>query len=203
MLFRFFKSRRTRQTDPMKSLIAGLGNIGSEYEGTRHNIGFDILDKLCERAEQKFSTESLGDIAEVKFKGRTLVLLKPSTYMNRSGKAVRYWMQKAKIPRENLLVVVDDLNLDFGKIRIRGKSSDGGHNGLRDIDEVLGDNNYARLRFGIGSNFSKGKQVDFVLGQWSAEEQQELGPLLDKSVEAIKSFCAVGLQQTMNQFNRK
>ena len=187
----------------MKYLIAGLGNIGSEYEGTRHNVGFEILDRLCKSSDQRFSNETLGEVAELKFKGRTLVLLKPSTYMNRSGKAVRYWLQKAKIPQENLLVVLDDLNLDFGKIRLRGKSSDGGHNGLKDIDATLGSNDYARLRFGIGSNFSKGRQVDFVLGQWSAEEQQELGPLLDTCAEAIRSFCTVGLQQSMNAFNRK
>lgn len=187
----------------MKYLIAGLGNIGSDYEGTRHNIGFDILDRLCASTDQHFSQDTLGDIAEMKFKGRTLILLKPSTYMNRSGKAVRYWLQKAKIPQEHLLVVLDDLNLDFGKIRLRGKSSDGGHNGLRDIDAMLGNNAYARLRFGIGSDFSRGKQVDFVLGKWSAEEQQELGSLMDKSVEAIKTFCTLGLEQAMNAFNRK
>lgn len=205
MLLRFFQSLLPQKTDPdpMKYLIAGLGNIGSEYAGTRHNIGFDIVDSLCERSGQQFSASNLGDVAEVKHKGRTLLLLKPSTYMNRSGKAVRYWLQKAKIPQENLLVVLDDLNLDFGKIRIRGKSSDGGHNGLRDIDQVLGNNQYARLRFGIGSDFSKGKQVDFVLGKWTAEEKQELDALIDKSVDAIHGFCTIGLQHTMNQFNRK
>ena len=185
----------------MKYLIAGLGNIGSEYENTRHNIGFAVLDYLAQEKEVSFKTETLGDVAEVKHRGRTFVLLKPNTYMNRSGKAVRYWMQKHKIEKDNLLVIVDDLNLPFGKQRLRGKGSDGGHNGLKDIDQMTGGNNYARLRLGIGDSFSKGKQVNFVLGEWTIDEQQSLGPILKRAADTALSFGTIGLQHTMNQFN--
>ncbi len=186
--------------DDMKYLIVGLGNIGAEYHNTRHNIGFDVLDALAKKCKVEFKTEKLGDVAEFKFKGRLFILLKPSTYMNLSGKAVNYWMQKKKVNQENLLVIVDDLNISFGKTRLRGKGSDGGHNGIKDINQMIG-SKYARLRFGIGDEFSTGKQIDFVLGKWSDEEQEQLAEVIEKSTEAIKSFGAIGLAQTMNSFN--
>ena len=186
--------------DDMKYLIVGLGNIGAEYHNTRHNIGFDILDALVKKVDVEFKTEKLGDVAEFKFKGRLFILLKPSTYMNLSGKAVNYWMQKKKIKKENLLVLVDDLNIPFGKIRLRGKGSDGGHNGIKDINQMIG-SKYARLRFGIGDEFSKGKQINFVLGKWSDKEQEQLTEVIERSTEAIKSFGTIGLPQTMNTFN--
>jgi len=186
----------------MKYLIAGLGNMGAKYDNTRHNIGFEVVDRLARDANVEWETENLGDIARIKHKGRTFVLLKPSTYMNRSGKAVRYWMQKEKIDKNRLLVIIDDLNLEFGRIRLRGKGSDGGHNGLKDIDQMTGGNNYARLRLGIGSDYSKGRQVDYVLGEWSADEEKELPEILEQAGEAVKAFGTIGLQHTMSQFNR-
>ncbi|NRB51271.1 MAG: aminoacyl-tRNA hydrolase [Saprospiraceae bacterium] len=187
----------------MKYLIVGLGNMGVKYDDTRHNIGFDVVDALAKEQSAEWKHEHLGDIARVKHKGRTLVLLKPSTYMNLSGKAVRYWMTKEKINKENLLVIVDDLNLEFGKQRLRGKGSDGGHNGLKDINRMCGGNNYARLRFGIGNDFSKGRQVDFVLGEWSSEERDKLPELIKYAADTAKSFAAIGLNFTMNSFNKK
>lgn len=184
----------------MKYLIVGIGNIGREYEGTRHNIGFDALDLLAEKHEVKFKTDTLGDVAEFKTRGRTFVLLKPSTYVNLSGKAVRYWMQKKKISKPNLLVIVDDMNLSFGAIRLRGKGSDGGHNGIKDINQMIG-SDYARLRMGIG-NAPKGKHVDFVLGKWSAEEKEALPQMLETSMKAVISFATAGLGNTMNTFNK-
>ena len=184
-------------------LIAGLGNIGEKYTNTRHNIGFKILDALASKENISFQTEKLGDIAKFRFKGRTFVLLKPSTYMNLSGKAVNYWMGKEKISIENLLVICDDLNLEFGAIRLKGKGSDGGHNGLKDINAVLNTQQYARFRFGVGADFSKGKQVDYVLGEWTADENNLLTERLDKSCELIKSFGTAGLNNTMNTFNGK
>ena len=189
--------------DPMKYLIVGLGNIGADYDDTRHNVGFDIVDYLAASFETSFKVESLGSVARFKFKSRTFVLLKPSTYMNRSGKAVRYWMQKEKIVKENILVVVDDLNLAFGAQRLRGKGSDGGHNGLKDIDQMTGGNNYARLRVGIGRDFSKGKQVNYVLGKWTDEERDKLKKIISFAADTVKSFGTIGLQHTMNQYNRK
>lgn len=185
----------------MKYLIVGLGNIGAEYDNTRHNIGFEILDRLAAEREVTFKNEQLGAVAEFKFKGRTFILLKPNTYMNLSGKSVRFWLQKHKIKTPNLLVVLDDLNLPFGKMRMRAKGKDGGHNGLKDIDKMLGQNNYARLRFGIGSDYRKGKQVDFVLGEWSTEEQQAMGPLMEKSCKAIIAFATIGAGRAMSEFN--
>ncbi len=185
----------------MKYLIVGLGNIGAEYDNTRHNIGFEILDDLAAKREVSFKNENLGAIAEFKFKGRTFILLKPNTYMNLSGKSVRYWLQKHKIKMSNLLVVLDDLNLPFGKMRMRAKGKDGGHNGLKDIDKMLGQNNYARLRFGIGSDYTKGRQVDFVLGEWAIEEQQSIGPLKDKACDAILAYATIGAGRAMSQFN--
>ncbi|MBX2930229.1 MAG: aminoacyl-tRNA hydrolase [Saprospiraceae bacterium] len=187
----------------MKYLIVGLGNIGSEYAGTRHNIGFMVVDALAQAAEASWKTETLGDVARIKHKGRTFVLLKPSTYMNRSGKSVRYWLQKEKIEQSNLLVILDDLNLPFGKQRLRGQGSDGGHNGLKDIDALLGNNNYARLRLGIGAEFPKGRQADFVLSEWSSEEQEQLPDILKYAADTVKSFGTLGLGQTMTLFNKK
>ena len=198
------KKRKVEETDPMKKfLIAGLGNVGAKYENTRHNIGFRILDELAREKEVSFETEKLGDIASFKFKGRTFILLKPSTYMNLSGKAVNYWMQKEKIKHENLLVVTDDLNLPFGTLRLKTKGSDGGHNGLKDIQNMLGTNKYNRFRFGIGDKFSRGQQVDYVLGEWSSEEESEMKERLETSVKLIESFGTAGVSNTMNSFNGK
>ncbi|MEM9920862.1 MAG: aminoacyl-tRNA hydrolase [Bacteroidota bacterium] len=187
----------------MKYLIVGLGNPGSEYENTRHNVGFLVLDLLAKEFEASFKDDQHGFLARFRHKGRTFVLLKPTTYMNLSGKAVRYWLQKEKIQKENLLVVLDDLNLPFGKQRLRGKGSDGGHNGLKDIDQLNGGNKYARLRIGIGDTFSKGKQVNFVLGAWNKEEEEQLPDLLKTAAETVKAFGTIGLSRTMNTFNKK
>ncbi len=184
-----------------KFLIVGLGNIGVEYHGTRHNIGFDVLDTLAEKFDCKFETQRLGNVTSFRYKGRTFVLLKPTTYMNLSGKAVKYWMTQEKIPLENVLVICDDLNIDFGTIRIKAKGSDGGHNGLKDINATLQTQSYARFRFGIGADFSKGRQVNFVLGKWTDEEQRFLPEYLDKSAEAVVSFGTAGINNTMNSFN--
>jgi len=182
----------------VKYLIAGLGNIGYEYENTRHNVGFDVADLLCRQLEGSWHDDHHGELAEVRHKGRTFILLKPNTYMNLSGKAVRYWLQKEKILTENCLVVCDDLNLDFGKLRLRAKGSDGGHNGLKNIQEILGTDAYPRLRIGIGSDFSRGKQVNFVLGKWSADEAAELPNILEKAVETIKAVATIGIDRAMN-----
>ncbi len=187
----------------MKYLIVGLGNMGADYDNTRHNVGFEVVDFLAREFEVSFKNDQLGDIAEFKHRGRTFILLKPSTYMNRSGKAVRYWLQKAKVKKENLLVILDDLNLPFGKQRLRGKGNDGGHNGLKDIDQMIGGNNYARLRIGIGDDFPQGRQVDYVLGKWSQEEQDELPKIRKYAAETVKSFGTIGLAHTMNAFNKK
>ena len=185
----------------MKYLIVGLGNIGSEYKETRHNIGFKVLDAFVNASNSSFRTDRLGDVAELKHRGRTLICLKPSTYMNLSGKAVRYWMQQEKIPQERVLIITDELSLPFGKIRLKPKGSDGGHNGLKNIQEVLGNPNYSRVRFGIAAEFSKGKQVDYVLGEWTPQEESHLITQIPKSIEAIESFALAGLDNTMNSFN--
>jgi len=188
----------------MKYLIVGLGNIGDEYATTRHNVGFQILDALAGASNLVFDVNRrYGAIAEYKLKGRIFVLLKPSTYMNLSGNAVRYWMQKENIPLENVLVIVDDLALPFGTIRMRGKGGDAGHNGLKHIAEIIGTNEYARVRFGIGDQFNKGQQIDYVLGTWNDEELKLLPERIDKVVQIIKSFGTVGLERTMTQFNNK
>ncbi len=187
----------------MKYLIAGLGNIGPEYKNTRHNIGFQILDALAEASNISFNDKRYGFVAEYKFKARTFILLKPSTFMNLSGRAVNYWMQKENIDIGNVLVLVDDIALPFGTIRLRAKGSDGGHNGLKNITQVLGRNDYARLRFGIGDNFHKGFQVDYVLSDWDKEEQKEMPEKLDYCIEMIKSFGTIGIERTMNFFNKK
>ena len=200
-LSKLFGKQEKVETDPMKYLIVGLGNIGAEYENTRHNIGFAVVETLAKAFEAEWKTDTLGDVASFRHKGRTFVLLKPSTYMNRSGKAVRYWMQKEKVDKNRLLVIVDDLNLPFGKLRLRGKGSDGGHNGLKDIDQITGGNNYARLRIGIGNEFSQGRQVDYVLGEWSSEEESQLSEVLNRAADTAKAFETIGLQNAMNQFN--
>lgn len=206
MIVEFFKrlfGLSTKQViaDPMKYLIVGLGNIGAEYEKTRHNIGFEVVEYLADKFEVSFKSDQLGSIARVRHKSRTFVLLKPSTYMNRSGKAVRYWLQKEKIKKENLLVVLDDLNLPFGKQRLRGKGSDGGHNGLKDINQLCGGSNYARLRLGIGDEFAKGHQVNYVLGEWSKAEQDKLPEVIKKAADTALAFGTIGLPRAMNQFN--
>jgi peptidyl-tRNA hydrolase, PTH1 family len=187
----------------LKYLIAGLGNPGKEYENTRHNIGFKILDALAEASNIVFSDERHGWVTEYKFKGRTFILLKPSTYMNLSGKAVNYWMQKESISIENLLVVVDDLALPLKSLRLRAKGGDAGHNGLKSITETLGSADYARLRVGIGDNFRQGQQVDYVLGEWNKDERLELPAMIDASIEIIKSFGTIGVDQTMTFFNKR
>jgi len=184
-----------------KFLIVGLGNIGDDYANTRHNIGFKILDFFAKQESLSFETQKLGDMAVYKLKGRRFILLKPSTYMNLSGKAVVYWMNKENVTLDNLLVITDDLNLPFGTIRLKTKGSDGGHNGLKDIQDKLQTINYNRFRFGISDTFSKGRQIDYVLGEWTEEENQKLTERLEKSVELIKSFGTAGVNITMNAFN--
>lgn len=186
-----------------KFLIVGLGNIGAEYVNTRHNIGFKVLDFFAKQENISFQTQKLGEVAEYKVKGRTLILLKPNTYMNLSGKAVTYWMEKENIEKENVLVITDDLNLSFGSIRIKPKGSDGGHNGLKNIQLLLNSTEYPRFRFGISDAFKKGKQVDYVLGDWSLEEQMALPERLALSAGIITSFAFAGLNNTMNEFNGK
>ncbi|AZJ36978.1 aminoacyl-tRNA hydrolase [Tenacibaculum singaporense] len=186
-----------------KFLIVGLGNIGEKYNNTRHNIGFKIADAFVKEHEGSFETEKLGDIAKLKIKGKTVIVLKPNTYMNLSGKAVKYWMQKENIQVENLLIITDDLNIDFGKIRIKGKGSSGGHNGLKDIQDKFNTGAYPRFRFGVGAEYSKGRQVDYVLGKWSAEEESAMIERIPFSVKAVTSFITAGLANTMNEFNGK
>lgn len=185
----------------MKYLIVGLGNIGDKYTETRHNIGFKVVDAIAKEAGASWRADRLGDIAEVKHKGRTLVLLKPSTYMNLSGRAVNYWMQTEKIPVERTFIITDDIALPFGKLRLKGKGSDGGHNGLKDIIATLGHNKFARLRFGVGADFSKGRQVDYVLGEWNAEELETLEERIKKATEFVHSFVTIGIERTMNFLN--
>jgi PTH1 family peptidyl-tRNA hydrolase len=185
----------------MKYLIAGLGNIGPQYELTRHNVGFLILDQLADQHGVNFTTTRLADKTEFKFKGRTLHLIKPSTFMNLSGKAIAYWLNELNIPKENLLVLVDDLALPFGSLRLRTKGSSAGHNGLKNIELVLNGQDYSRLRVGIGNEFSKGQQVDFVLSNFSQEEFKKLPDIMKKANEMVCSFCTAGPALTMTQFN--
>ena len=190
--------------DSMKKfLIIGLGNIGAEYVNTRHNIGFKVLDFLARKESLDFQTVKLGALAEYKIKGRTLLLLKPNTYMNLSGKAVQYWMEKEKIEKDNILIITDDLNLSFGTIRIKPKGSDGGHNGLKSIQQTLNTSEYPRFRFGISDEFKKGKQVDYVLGEWDDIEKAKLPERLETASEAVKSFALGGLENTMTTYNGK
>lgn len=187
----------------MKYLIVGLGNIGDEYVDTRHNIGFVMVDALAKALDSTFSVDRYASVAEASYKGRQLVLIKPSTYMNLSGKAVHYWMQKEKISIENVLVLVDDLALPFGTLRMKGKGSAGGHNGLKNIQELIGSENYARLRFGVGNNFQKGQQVDFVLGNWTKEEKEQISVLTEKTTSAIQMFVTIGIEKAMVFANTK
>lgn len=192
------------EEDSMKKfLIVGLGNIGPKYHNTRHNIGFKILDALIETEQATFETQKLGDLAKIKHKGKTVVLLKPSTFMNLSGKAVRYWMQQEKIQLENVLIVTDDIHIPYGTIRFKAKGSAGGHNGLKDVEAQLGTSKYNRFRFGVGADFGTGRQVDYVLGEWDQKEEAAMPERIEKSIEAIKSFVAAGLSNTMNSFNGK
>lgn len=186
-----------------KFLIAGLGNIGAEYEQTRHNIGFDVIDYLAAKNALTFQSDRYASIARLKHKGKELILIKPTTYMNLSGKAVHYWLQKEKIPLANLLVITDDIALPPGKLRLRGQGSDGGHNGLKNIQELLQTPNYARLRFGVGNDFPKGKQAEYVLGKWKDEEKQIIQSAIEKAADAVISFTLIGLEKTMNMVNSK
>ena len=187
----------------MKYLIVGLGNIGSEYENTRHNIGFNVLDALAEVSNTSFTTDRYGDVAHCRLKNKQLVMLKPSTYMNLSGNAVRYWKEKEKIALENILIIVDDIALPFGAIRIKPSGSDAGHNGLKNIAQMLGTQSYSRLRFGIGDNFPRGCQVDYVLGHFTLDERQKLPTRIDVAIDAIKAFVLSGLQFAMCNYNNK
>jgi PTH1 family peptidyl-tRNA hydrolase len=199
---KFLFSKKPDNTNAMKKfLIVGLGNIGEKYKNTRHNVGFLVLEKLAENEKVVFETKKLGDIARFTYKGRTFILLKPNTYMNLSGKAVKYWQTIEKIPLENVLVITDDLNLPFGTIRLKSKGSSGGHNGLTNINEELQTQNFARLRFGVGDAFQKGRQVDYVLGEWSEDEQKTLQERIEKSAKAITSFALAGINNTMSEFN--
>ena len=204
-LFSFFKkpNKETFEvSEPMKKiLIVGLGNIGEKYNNTRHNIGFKILDYIAHEEALTFESDKLGAVSYFRYKGRTFVMLKPSTYMNLSGKAVKYWMTKENISLENVLIICDDLNIPFGTFRVKAKGSAGGHNGLKDINEKLNTQQYARFRFGVSNSFSQGRQVDYVLGQWSKEETSELIERLEKAKNLVKSFGTAGLKHTMNDYN--
>jgi PTH1 family peptidyl-tRNA hydrolase len=193
----------TKEELMKKFLIVGLGNIGEAYHNTRHNVGFKIVDAVAEEYKVTFETEKLGDVASFRFKGRAFMLLKPSTFMNLSGKAVKYWMDKEKIAIENVLIITDDVHIDFGTIRVKSKGSAGGHNGLKDIQEKLNTQQYARFRFGVGGNYSKGRQADFVLGEWSKEETSLLIERLPIAAKIVTSFGTAGLANTMNTFNGK
>lgn len=187
----------------MKYLIVGLGNVGNEYANTRHNIGFDVVDALAEESEEIFSVEKYCMLSRVKYKGRTLLLLKPTTYMNLSGKAVKYWLEKESIPMENLIIIVDDIALPIGAIRIKAKGGEGGHNGLISIIETLNTQEFLRMRIGIGNDFAKGYQSNYVLSRWTKEEQTLLIPRIKLATDAVKSFVTIGPDRTMNFFNNK
>jgi PTH1 family peptidyl-tRNA hydrolase len=184
-----------------KYLIVGLGNIGADYAGTRHNIGFDVADALVKKHEGAFRLDRLAEVAEIRWKGKILITIKPTTFMNLSGKSVKYWMDKEKILLENVLIIVDELALPLTRFRLRTGGSSAGHNGLRSIEEVLGTSAYPRLRFGIGNNFPKGRQVDFVLGRWKEEELPLVGQKIDKTVELVESFVTIGIERTMSLYN--
>lgn len=204
-ILKFFSKRQIeRKQEVMKKfLIVGLGNIGDSYVNTRHNIGFQVLDALAKDQEVSFETEKLGDIARFRFKGRVFILVKPSTYMNLSGKAVKYWMTQEKIPLENLCIVTDDVHIDFGTIRIKTKGSAGGHNGLKDIQEKLNSQQYNRFRFGIGGNYPRGRLADFVLSSWTKEEESQLIERIAMATKAILSFGSDGIRNMMNSYNGK
>jgi PTH1 family peptidyl-tRNA hydrolase len=201
-LFRKLFIRNQKTEEPMKKyLIVGLGNIGAKYDNTRHNIGFEVLEELSKDRESVFEADKLGSISTFRYKGRLFILLKPATYMNLSGKAVRYWLNKEKISVENLLVICDDLSLPIGTLRLKSKGGAGGHNGLQNIQDLLGSSVYPRLRFGIGDKFSKGRQVDFVLGEWTDAERKIVNNRMQKATQAILSFGTAGLNNTMNAYN--
>ncbi len=202
-LFRTNKQQQQEEAFMKKILIVGLGNPGPEYKYTRHNIGFLIAERLADKLKASFKTERYGEVAKANYRGKRFVIVKPSTFMNLSGKAVRYWLEKEKIDKNNLMVITDDVNLDFGTIRIRPKGSDGGHNGLKSIQELIGGTQYPRLRFGIGKDYPKGGQVDYVLGKWTAEQIDGLPDLIDTATEALINFAQEDLQRTMNKFNKK
>ncbi len=204
-ILKFFskKPKESKEELMKKFLIVGLGNIGEKYANTRHNIGFQIVDALAKEHEAKFETDKLGDVTRFRYKGRTFVLVKPSTFMNLSGKAVKYWMTKEKVTIENVLIITDDVNIDFGAIRFKAKGSAGGHNGMKDIEAKLSTQKYARFRFGVGGNYPKGRQVDFVLGEWNKDEESQLIERIPTSVKAVLSFGTDGLANTMNNFNGK
>ena len=187
----------------MKFLIVGLGNPGSEYENTRHNIGFKVLDALAGLSNTTFKEERYAKVAVVKHKGRSFHLVKPTTFMNLSGKAVNYWLQQNKIDYNNLLVITDDIALPFGALRLRGKGSDGGHNGLKDIQTVLGRSDYARLKFGVGNDFARGRQADYVLSDWNSEEEETLKPRIEQAGKIVLAFGTLGLVRAMSDFNGK
>ena len=199
-VFKYFRNNNV-QSKTKKFLVVGLGNIGEKYEKTRHNIGFDIVDQLAVKLNSTFSSAKYGEVLKTKYAGKQIVLLKPNTFMNLSGKAVLYWLKKEKIDVSNLIIIVDDLNLDFGISRLRKSGTDGGHNGLKDIANSLNTIKFTRLRFGIGNNYKKEKQVDFVLSKWNSEESAKLKNHLDKNVEIILSSLKKGLEFTMNKYN--
>ena len=186
----------------MKFLIVGLGNIGDEYAGTRHNIGFDVADTLAQKHGGLFATNRLAQVCDIKWKGKKLIIIKPGTFMNRSGQAVKYWMEKESVPLEQLLVIVDDIAIPLSRIRLRPSGSCAGHNGLRSIEEALLTDKYPRLRFGIGNNFPKGGQADFVLDRWTSEELPLVKQKIEKCVEVIENFIAIGIERTMNEANK-
>ena len=200
-IFSFSGKRKDFEAMSKKYLIVGLGNVGPDYVNTRHNIGFKLINFYAKSHSLQFESSRLGSISKHKLKGKTLVFLKPNTYMNNSGKSVKYWLQKEKIPLENLLIVTDDLNLPFGTIRLKIKGSDGGHNGLKDIQEKLKTSNFQRLRFGIGNKFSKGKQVEFVLSEWTQDEKLNLEKQLETFNNLIVDFVFIGINKTMNKYN--
>ena len=199
-VFKYFRNNNVK-SKTKKFLVVGLGNIGEKYENTRHNIGFDIVDHLAIKLNSTFSSAKYGEVLKTKYAGKQIVLLKPNTFMNLSGKAVLYWLKKEKIDVNNLIIIVDDLNLDFGISRLRKSGSDGGHNGLKDIANSLNSTKFTRLRFGIGNNYKKEKQVDFVLSKWNSEESAKLENHLVKNVEIILSSLKKGLEFTMNKYN--
>lgn len=203
-LFRKTKPEEIDQTRPdMKYLIVGLGNVGNKYAGTRHNIGFEVLDYMAQQQEVNLEMGQLGEMGKYKLKGRQIHLLKPNTYMNKSGKSVKYWMQKLKIPLENILIIVDDLHLPLAKLRLRAKGKDAGHNGLKDIELQLGTQKYHRIKFGIGDDFRKGQQVQFVLGAWDKKEIKELEFAIPEAAEMANSFVSIGAKFTMEMYNQK
>lgn len=199
----FVKAKSNKVPTEMKYLIVGIGNIGEEYDQTRHNVGFEMLDALAKDNSVKFSGERYGDVATYKFKSRQITLLKPNTYVNLSGKAINYWMQKEKVPLSNVLVIVDDLALPFGTLRLKTKGGDAGHNGLRSIQSTLGTATYNRLRFGIGNEFSRGRQVDYVLGKWTDEEWADVLERSRVVIDIVKAFVSIGAARTMSEFNNK